>query len=828
MVLVFVIVFFLGGVLVGTGFSNHFHTSSILPGSVFIVNKINPSMRGSASSLMGKQTFVSRTESPAISVPETPAPSKIFIPPPVEKDLISDHQEKISSQQIENHVDNPPRKQQPFDPNSQLMNSFFCSGSSYAVLPKNFDMENIVLTAWVRLSSLTSGDMRTIFTNKKSGCGTHVDQFGFSLYVNGWQTSDHKLYLEFGDSSSGCHKINSGSLILENDRWYHVAAAFIPDHAFLFVNGHIVGEASNSDSRHGIQSQNEVLLGQYSGGEYPLLGNLSHVSFYDGSSLSSSDSITSLVSSIIFDPDATNFPDAKLIAHFPLLEPDKRSQKRVTEVHNGQHGRYILPAVGSIVAGISVPLISGIDRADPPTLEELKSSDDEARQRSSIIRSRMKDVWSSYRRHAWGYDELKPLSLRGDNNWGGMSVTLVDALDTLWVMGLKDEFDEAVQFIKTSLTFSRAGSVSVFETTIRELGGLLSAYDLSQEPVLLKKAEELGNLLLPAFDTNTGIPTAMVNFQSHSGSNGWAGGSAILSELGSVQLEFRYLSRKTNRPRIEETVMKPIRLMQSRQPPSGLFPIKVSINDGRFTDSQVTLGALGDSFYEYLLKVWIQGGRKEQWLRDMYDRSIQGVMDHLLQISEPSHLAFFADWNGHSNARKMDHLVCFMPGLLALGAHTDPQGSDSPRAQRDLAVAKALMYTCREMYHRMESGISAEYVEFPRGGGDIIVPGNVAFYILRPETAESLFVMHQLTQEPIYRQWAWEIFTAIDTHCKTKEAYGSLRNVRNPSQGVDDRMESFFLAETMKYLYLVQDPDKPIDLDQFVFNTEAHPTRIFN
>ena len=99
-------------------------------------------------------------------------------------------------------------------------------------------------------------------------------------------------------------------------------------------------------------------------------------------------------------------------------------------------------------------------------------------------------------------------------------------------------------------------------------------------------------------------------------------------------------------------------------------------------------------------------------------------MLHLFYIiAKSSGLAFLSDWNGSSNNRKMDHLVCFMPGTLALGAHTDPLGSDSIRAKRDLAVAKALMHTCHEMYRRMKSGISAEYVEFPVDR-DFVIPSS--------------------------------------------------------------------------------------------------------
>lgn len=249
---------------------------------------------------------------------------------------------------------------------------------------------------------------------------------------------------------------------------------------------------------------------------------------------------------------------------------------------------------------------------------------------------------------------------------------------------------------------------------------------------------------MPAFNTRTGIPTGMVNFKSGHSSNGWSGSSAILSELGTLQVEFRYLAHHTKSPKYEEKSMKPLQLMRQRRPSSGLFPIKISIDDGSFADSHVTFGALGDSFYEYLLKVWLQGGKKETWLREMYDAAMDGVMDKLLLASDPNGMAFLADWTGTRNIRKMDHLVCFMPGLLALGAYNDPQGLDSQRAQRDLAVAKALMYTCYEMYERQSTGISPEYVEFPPGK-DMVVGSTAPFYILRPETAESLFILNQLT-----------------------------------------------------------------------------------
>lgn len=131
------------------------------------------------------------------------------------------------------------------------------------------------------------------------------------------------------------------------------------------------------------------------------------------------------------------------------------------------------------------------------------------------------------------------------------------------------------------------------------------------------------------------------------------------------------------------------------------------------------------------------------------------------------------------------------------------------------------------MYARMKTGISPEFVQFYPNKD--FQPGRGApHYLLRPEAVESFFILNQLTGDPIYREWGWEVFSAIERYCKTPSAYGELSNVNDVNQTPRNKMESFFLAETLKYLYLLQDPDTEIDvLHRHVFNTEAHPMRIF-
>lgn len=724
-------------------------------------------------------------------------------------------------------VNNIAARSAPIMSRQQIMKrSLHATQSSYLTAPPTLDNQDILVGAWIYMdASGSDNDMRTVFSNKMPGCDKGQAQHGLSLFVNAWQQSDHKLYVEYGGTESGCHKLDSASVELKPEQWYHVAVYTNPHHVALYIDGELVNSEEISDG-HQVQQENSLYIGVYDqSADYPFAGNISHFAVVN--ELESQHTNVASTVKQMMDLSAVAHTQG-LVALYTLIDASSETVNSEAQesVHN-KAGKYTFPVHRSSAPGVKIGLVDGVG-GRPVTDEMRVESDRQGRIRRESVKAGMKHAWAGYKRYAWGRDEVKPLSNRGQDNWGGMGVTLVDSLDTLWLMGMKEEFAEAREWVAKSLTFDHAGSVSVFETTIRELGGLLSAYDMSQDEVFLQKARQLADKLMPAFNSPSGIPHGMVNFRSGEASGGWSGSNAILSELGSLQIEFRYLAQAVKEVSYEAKAMRPFQVMYAKHPPTGLYPIKVSNRDGAFADSQITFGALGDSFYEYLLKTWLQGGRKETWLREMYDKAMDGVMDHLLLASEVSGLAFLADWNGRYNNRKMDHLVCFMPGALALGAYTDPLGLDSARAKRDLAVAKALMYTCYQMYHRMTTGIAAEYVEFP-AHADFVPGASAQFYILRPETAESMFILNKLTGDPIYRDWAWEIWQAIDRTCKTPTAYGAIRNVNQKAGGgIDDRMESFFLAETMKYLYLAQDPDTEIDLMKVVFNTEAHPMKILD
>lgn len=503
---------------------------------------------------------------------------------------------------------------------------------------------------------------------------------------------------------------------------------------------------------------------------------------------------------------------------------------------------------------------------DTPYSYQLGESDDLARSRRYHVKKAMQFAWAGYEQYAFGMDEIKPETMQGANGWGGFGTTLVDSLDTLWLMDMKDEFQRARDWVRDSLSHNRNRMVSFFETTIRSLGGLLSgkidgkdcarptttttsypifyfhshkqqnnyifvAYDWSGDEVFLEQAHDLGNRLFQAIEKNElGIAFGQVNLATGDVHNiPWTGGNSITAEFGTVQLEFRLLARLTGNMDFKIKSERMFEILKEMDPPHGLYPnmVKNLGDKPEFGNQKLTFGAMGDSFYEYMLKLWLQGGKKEDIYREMYDHSIQGMHDELLQLSSPSGLVYIADKNNGHLDTKMDHLVCFMGGLLALGAYTDPLGLESERGQRDLKTGKALTYTCYQMYARMPTGISPEYIQFHEDK-DFEIGRGAPHYLLRPETVESFFILYHLTGDPVYREWGWEVFQAIERYCKTNAGYGQLKDVRKLSAPAEDKTESFFFAETMKYLYLLFDPDTPIDLlNKHVFNTEAHPVRIF-
>ncbi|XP_029999418.1 mannosidase, alpha, class 1B, member 1b [Sphaeramia orbicularis] len=469
----------------------------------------------------------------------------------------------------------------------------------------------------------------------------------------------------------------------------------------------------------------------------------------------------------------------------------------------------------------------GENKEESPGNQEEKSTKESESKWLEAVQDAFRHAWKGYKDFAWGHDELRPIS-KSYSEWFGLGLTLIDALDTMWILGLKEEFEEAKAWVATELSFNKNVDVNLFESTIRILGGLLSTYHLTGDTLFLDKAKDIGSRLMPAFNTPSKIPYSDVNIgKGTAHPPRWTSDSTV-AEVTSIQLEFRELSRLTEDPQYQAAVAEVMRQVHKLDGKlDGLVPMFINTNNGQFTHQGIyTLGARADSYYEYLLKQWIQGGKKETQLLEDYLQAIEGVQKNLVQKSSPNGLTFVGELSHGQFSPKMDHLVCFLPGTLALGAH-----NGLPADHMDLA--KQLMETCYQMYLQMETGLSPEIVHFNMHQGsirDIDVKLADRHNLLRPETVESLFYLYRFTKDHKYRDWGWEILQNFNKYTKVSSGgYTSVNNVRDPDYpSPRDKMESFFLGETLKYLYLLFSNDTDlVSLDRYVFNTEAHPLPIW-
>ncbi|KFB52616.1 AGAP003884-PB-like protein [Anopheles sinensis] len=434
--------------------------------------------------------------------------------------------------------------------------------------------------------------------------------------------------------------------------------------------------------------------------------------------------------------------------------------------------------------------------------------------------------WKGYKEYAWGHDNLKPISM-GYSDWFGLGLTLIDSLDTLYIMDLQDEFDEARAWVDKYLKFDVNREVNLFEITIRVVGGLLSAYHLSGDRMFLDKAIDLGNRLLPSFDSPSGIPFSDVNIGSLTAhAPKWSPDSST-SEVTTIQLEFRDLSRASENP-IFETVAAKVNLkVHELEKNEGLVPIFINANTGHFRNfATVSLGARADSYYEYLLKQWLQTGKKnDDYLIEDYQQSIRGVLNQLVRTTPNEKHVYVGELiNGKDFKPKMDHLTCYLPGTLLLGYK-----NGMPKTH--LRLATDLLETCYQTYMKQPTQLAPEISYFNVNGEsetDIYVKTNDAHNLLRPEFIESLYYFYAITGNRTYQDMGWTIFEAFNRYTKVKNGYTSIGNVKNPlNTRPRDMMESFWLGETLKYFYLLfSDDRKEIDLDKYVFNSEAHPLPI--
>jgi hypothetical protein len=451
--------------------------------------------------------------------------------------------------------------------------------------------------------------------------------------------------------------------------------------------------------------------------------------------------------------------------------------------------------LGCLLFSLLVPLAAV---AAPRSVAALKPMDDaEAARMATRVKGEFLHAWTGYRTYAWGHDALLPLS-RGHRDWYAQSLlmTPVDALDTMLLMGLDDEAKDARTLIDTKLSFDADIDVKHFEVVIRLLGGLLSGYQRTGDPRLLVLAEDLGKRLLPAFDSPTGLPYVNVNLRTGKAS----GTDSNPAEAGTLLLEYGTLSRLTGNPVYYAKAKRALVATYARRSKLDLVGERFDVESGKWTRTTSHVGARIDSYYEYLWKCWRLFGDRD--CLAMWTPSVAAIDKYVL---EDVHGALWSGQVDMASGKRTGHeygaLDAFIPGLLAYSG-------DLKRARR-LQDSSFVMWQAH--------GIEPEAYDYVKG--EVTSPE----YPLRPEIVESTWYLYRLTGDARYRTMGKVLFEDFVRYCRTDAGYAALKSVVTKEQA--DDMESFVLAETFKYFYLLFAPPATLDLDDTVLNTEAHPLR---
>ncbi|KAF2472138.1 seven-hairpin glycosidase [Lindgomyces ingoldianus] len=473
--------------------------------------------------------------------------------------------------------------------------------------------------------------------------------------------------------------------------------------------------------------------------------------------------------------------------------------------------------------------------------------------------------WASYKKHAWMKDALKPLSGQYVDQFSGWAATLVDSLDTLWMMGMRRDFYEAVAAVATiDFGKSTSGSVNMFETCIRYLGGLIAAYDLSGHEALKAKAVEVGDLLYAGFNTENRMPVDFIAFEDAKAGGGlYVEDTVVSASPGTITLEFSRLSQITGDSKYYAAVshvMDTFSENQNKTKLPGMWPMHVSMRRKDVVSGyQFTIGGNADSMYEYLPKAHALLGSASPssakyaiMSRTFMDTSMNNLFFRPMVPGNEDILISgncdVIDYEGTPTPRldpESEHLSCFIGGLFALGGRLF---ENEAYLQTGAKLARGCIYAYKsfptgimpERYNMMlcpdiknckwdeeqwvsERAKRKEWVEhLPKGFTTAKDPR----YILRPEAIESVFVLWRITGRDEFREAAWDMFQAVANATDTPFANAAVSDVTVVGSQQQDYMESFWMAETLKYFYLVFADPELISLDEFVLNTEAHPFRL--
>ncbi|KAF2686777.1 glycoside hydrolase family 47 protein [Lentithecium fluviatile CBS 122367] len=499
--------------------------------------------------------------------------------------------------------------------------------------------------------------------------------------------------------------------------------------------------------------------------------------------------------------------------------------------------------------------------------------------RAEAVIEMFRFAWIGYYTYAFPNDDLRPVNNSFANSRNGWGVTAVDALDTAIIMEQVDIVNQILDFVPT-IDFTKTGngvregaslSVSLFETNIRYIGGLMSGYDLLKGPfehlgieeekvdVLLKQCVVLADVLKFAFNTPTGIPinNVFIHNQTFAPRYQMADGtwSAGLAELGTLVLEWQHLSDLTGNPEYGNLAQRAMDyfLEPSEEVWPGLTGGNFSVETGKILDAYGGWTSGNDSAYEYLIKMYVYDPSKYALYGERFTSAADSTIAHLL--SSPSSrpdLTTAGPFAGRMAQNYSEQLACFIGSAFILG-------STALNKPAYLEHGLAFSEFCANGYRYAPSGIGpvvyswnltelampefANQTEFYEKSGWFINDNTAFRQGLTPEAIESWYYAYQVTGNQYWRDVAWAYTLAQNRTERVGSGFSSINNIfAEDGGGWTNSMQSFFLAEVLKYQYLVQAAEERKgewdveyapggagnggNVNLWVYNTEAHPFKV--
>ncbi|MGW2937617.1 glycoside hydrolase family 47 protein [Streptomyces sp. NPDC001156] len=467
--------------------------------------------------------------------------------------------------------------------------------------------------------------------------------------------------------------------------------------------------------------------------------------------------------------------------------------------------RGFLSAVSALAGTAVVGALSTVPRATAPSsrvtgaepsMSPISKTGPADGQKAQEIRAEFLHAWNGYRTYAWGHDEVLPVS-------GGyreffsrrypVGLSIVEALDTHYVMGLDDEVDRSVRWIRSHLDFDLDADFLVFEAIIRLVGGLLAGHLATGDKELLARCVDLANRLLPAFTKSpTGMPYRRVNLRTGAVS----GATVPLAEIGTNILELGVLSQLTGDPRYYLAAKRSLAAAVEHRSSIDLMGTSMNVESGRWVDGRdVAPNPPVDSFYEYLWGGWAMFGDRDclRWFR-MFDASLK---KHLAE--RVGGLLWFKQVD-HLTAATLSRLQSSLAVCILSAGGDDQLAAD---------------------YYLSWTAVQDKYIVIPEEIDYTHLTVRVPDNALRPEYANCAFDLYRRTGDPFYRTTAWRYFTNLKAYHRVPGGYTIVTDVTKRPMTKGDYCPAYVFAENFKWLYLTFADAPRFDYDSGYLSTEA-------